>query len=1175
MIAFSSRNKSLAVTLIGFGFLYFVFAWGAVVLARLPGSIANLWVANAIGVAYLVVQPTSRALPILCIAAVADFLANLAWGDSVLLSLAFSPANCLEMAIAAWLIRKTDVQHNFDETPTKFLLFIALASLVPSLIGATVGAWSLSYVGYAPINRIWPVWYAAKTIGSVAMLPIALLAAREDPALLLKRIGVFRLTLYSGLTVVMTIVASLYLPSPFVYVMAVLIGAAVTLPFEGVAFLVCIASLSSAALTSPGYFRAPPNSPDWHVLLFYLSFLLTLIPPLLLAASLNQARLRKQAREQFERSLERSNVKLQTIIDQLPAMIGYWDTGLKNRFSNRSYFEWFGFSADEMRGLSLQDVLDEKSYSQSLPYVYAALAGKASTFERVITNLHGEMRHTLASYVPDMTPAGQIAGFYSFLTDVTPLKSAQQAETNARAQLQSIIDAASEFAIIATDLDGIINVFNSGAERMLGYRCTEMIGLQTPIAFLVAEEVEAYSALLSASYGKAISGYPALVERARLGHAESREWQFVRKNGLRVPVSLVFTATYDRSGIINGFLGVANNISGQRQLQASLITARDASEAASRAKSAFVANMSHEIRTPMNAVLGITRLLAETELSTIQQSYLDMISDAGQSLLSILNDILDFSKIEAGRMELSPTPFLLADLLDSVAAIMLVTAREKQLALDFQIAPDVPPALIGDATRLQQILINLTGNAVKFTASGSVSVSVTTAPQESLLQDDTITLRFCVQDTGIGIDSQQQARLFSAFSQADASITRRFGGSGLGLVICKRLVELMDGRISVASTLGQGSEFCITLPMQLAGEQDTVEARTSPVAPVAPRKAVKRPRLDGVTLLLVEDNALNQMVARMSLEHAGAKVIVVDDGLQALESLRAPAYPFDLVLMDVQMPVMDGFTATRMIRHELGLAIPVLAMTAGVMASEQAQCLAAGMDDFIAKPLDIDQMFNIIMRHLPTVPASSTTHILSPSNNSGIFNIAYLHESNEKNQVAFDLQTALVTSILDHAKLQLIEVRQALANGEYDSTAKLLHTLRSTVGSLGANRFANAALLLETVLRLGQRSNNSARLLAVMEEEFDRTLAAAQIWLDGRPQIGSQHQPISVPVNREILSTLRRMLTAHDLAALELYAEIRASLRTKLDPENMLALDSALERLDFDHALNSLPQEHG
>jgi PAS domain S-box-containing protein len=414
-------------------------------------------------------------------------------------------------------------------------------------------------------------------------------------------------------------------------------------------------------------------------------------------------------------------------------------------------------------------------------------------------------------------------------------------------------------------------------------------------------------------------------------------------------------------GEVLGTYLMAMDITDRKNAELMQAAGEQRAAAASRAKSEFVANMSHEIRTPMNAVLGVAYLLGNTELSAQQKEYVDMIRSSGNVLLGILNDVLDFSKIEAGRMELAPTVFQLGEVLDAVAQVMMPNAEARGIGLAIAADSSVPQSLVGDAMRLQQILINLVGNAVKFTAHGQVALRVARADGGAGAYQygaDAVGLRFVVCDTGIGMDLEQQSRLFEAFNQADASTTRRFGGTGLGLAICRQLAELMGGGIAVTSTPGKGSEFVVTLPFQLA--------RTEPLAPAAPAlEEAGEQRLRGLRLLLVEDHPLNQVVARGMLEYAGASVDVAENGQLAVDRLRGHGGDYDIVLMDVQMPVMDGFAATAAIREELKLELPILAMTAGVMQSEQERCIAAGMNDFIAKPVDVEQMLDIIARHLP------------------------------------------------------------------------------------------------------------------------------------------------------------------------------------------------------------------
>jgi two-component system, sensor histidine kinase and response regulator len=388
--------------------------------------------------------------------------------------------------------------------------------------------------------------------------------------------------------------------------------------------------------------------------------------------------------------------------------------------------------------------------------------------------------------------------------------------------------------------------------------------------------------------------------------------------------------------------------------------ARASAEAqqASAAKARFLAHMSHEIRTPMNAILGMNRLALGTELTPLQRGYLEKVEASSRHLLAIVDDVLDVSKIEAGKVVLESQDLVLERVLDDVTTLAGGACADKGLWLRVEVAADVPATVQGDALRLRQVLVNLVTNAVKFTERGGVTVSVAATPAP----DDRIGLRFAVRDTGIGLDEAQRRRLFQAFAQADPTITRRYGGTGLGLAICKSLVELMEGEIGVESRPGAGSTFWFTARFGPAEAQTTDRPAARAVPRVPPPAAP--PALDaGARILLVEDHRLNQEVAIGLLEELGLRATVVADGQRALDALRAR--PFDLVLMDVQMPVMDGLTATRRLRADPALrALPVIAMTAGALAGDREACLAAGMNDVVTKPIDPDDLRRALARWL-------------------------------------------------------------------------------------------------------------------------------------------------------------------------------------------------------------------
>jgi signal transduction histidine kinase/CheY-like chemotaxis protein len=425
-----------------------------------------------------------------------------------------------------------------------------------------------------------------------------------------------------------------------------------------------------------------------------------------------------------------------------------------------------------------------------------------------------------------------------------------------------------------------------------------------------------------------------------------------------------FLAEYDEEPcVMSWFLDITEMRESERQLR----LARDAAEESARAKGEFLANMSHEIRTPMNAILGMARLVLDTELTAKQRNYLEKAEHSARALLRILNDILDFSKIEAGKLEMESTEFRMAEVLRDVTDMLREGAKAKGLALALSL--DLPASLSvqGDPLRLHQILTNLIGNAIKFTRQGGVYVHAALKERAR----DSATFSFHVRDTGIGLGPAQLERLFSAFSQADASTTRRYGGTGLGLAISKRLVEMMQGEILCASEQGQGAEFSFSAVFALPpAAHDAVREDESkeplPAASRDPRGLVAH--LKGKRLLLAEDNDINQIVARETLEQAGFTVEIAENGREAIEMALAKRY--DLILMDIQMPEMDGLAAAAELRRHPHLRdIPIVAMTAHAMSGDKEKSLAVGMNDHITKPIDPEKVFSVIARWLlPEVP---------------------------------------------------------------------------------------------------------------------------------------------------------------------------------------------------------------
>ncbi|HRY15348.1 MAG: response regulator [Candidatus Competibacteraceae bacterium] len=513
------------------------------------------------------------------------------------------------------------------------------------------------------------------------------------------------------------------------------------------------------------------------------------------------------------------------------------------------------------------------------------------------------------------------------------------------------------------------------------------------------------------------------------------------------------------------------------------LAAQHEADHASRAKSEFLANMSHEIRTPMNAILGLTHLGLEATPEK-QREYLIKINGSAELLLNILNDILDFSKIEAGKVGLEDLDFDLYKVMNRLDSAIGAQAREKHLGFHIQIAPETPRYLRGDPLRLEQVLMNLASNGVKFTERGQVTVSVAPDSEEA---GGNLKLRFSVSDTGIGLTSEQRERLFLAFSQADSSITRKFGGTGLGLAISMRLVQLMGGEIGVDSEYGQGSTFYFSASFDRAKDHvglDLPEASPQPAAAGYDLSRLRQKRV-----LIAEDNALNQQVIRELLERAEMTVVIANNGRDAIEAARRQS--FDAVLMDLQMPVMDGLQAARELRKIAWFAdTPIIALTANVFQADIEQCLAAGMNDHIGKPIKVDELFSKLMHcFVHAIPETADGEQQLFCNQAGW---ADLSPTQRQSIQGLDLTTALdqmggdnvllgkVLNLFRQTEVESVQrIRAALAASDTGLSQRLAHTLKSTAGTVGANRLQAAARMIEETIRNGDAVDET--LLAELE----------------------------------------------------------------------------------------------
>lgn len=1005
----------------------------------------------------------------------------------------------------------------------------------------------------------------------------------------------------------------------------------------------------------------------------------------------------------------------------------------------------FGYSEEATLGEKLLDLLTPTYLlDEGRQLIQRLLDGEnIVNFETQRKRRDGAIIDVSLNYSPLRNEKGQIISFSKIVRDISEQKAARskilelnynlERQVNQRTQelnelnqmLNNVLAAATEVAIIVTDLEGTITVFNSGAERMLGYKADEMVGENTPAILHKLDEVIARSEELSKEYGVPIQGFRVFVHKPELEGAETRQWTYIHKDGHELQVSLAVSAMYTPDGELQGYLGVAlditqteinkreligakdqlsiaadiaelgvwsfdtindtldwndrmfaiydqplslrktglfyqhwverlhpedaqeaeqmlqetlagtrsfkgvfrlllpskevrfiqaaaecekdsngnvtriiginRDITIQQRIENHLREAKHKADEASAAKSSFLANMSHEIRTPMNAVLGMLQLVQKTQLNSRQQDYIVKAESSAKSLLGLLNDILDFSKMESGKLSFDPHPFEFEELMSDLSVLLAANHGDKDVEVLFQLDPNVPRQLITDRLRLQQILTNLASNALKFTTQGHVIVSVVCLGQTR----EQAHLRFAVTDTGIGISEEQQSRIFNGFEQAESSTTRRFGGTGLGLVISKRLVNLMGGELQLSSELGAGSRFWFDIDLAIADPtpyaqltqksltnirvlvvddnplvadilQQTLSALgfntshtnsglaaieavknaqaagapfdvvlmdwrmpdidglsaaqsisnnhqlekppviimvtayerevlanqnaastpysellTKPVTPHQLAKSIwqnvtgkmlalpssdiseeQTTPLQGLHLLVVEDNALNRQIAQELLEAAGATVELADGGLAGVSKVLSGEPGYDLVIMDIQMPDIDGFEATRRIRaHEHFTDLPILAMTANASAADKNACLAAGMNGHLGKPIDMDELVNQILLllkrevakpHIPTANSDPQT----PIDN------AYMILKR------FGNKRDLFARMLNNFRPEIIRLLDSLTlhcdNHDLTGATAALHSLKGVASTMGAKLLAQTAATLEAQCKQAQ-----------------------------------------------------------------------------------------------------------
>jgi PAS domain S-box-containing protein len=721
-----------------------------------------------------------------------------------------------------------------------------------------------------------------------------------------------------------------------------------------------------------------------------------------------------------EEQIKASENRLSSLISNFQSGILLEDETRHIVLTNEKFCAMFGIPASPavLRGLDCSNAAEESKHLFKNPTTFVQrideiLLHKENVLGDVLELVDG--RFYERDYIPIFSNKAY-KGHLWIYSDITERKNYEKNLIKQEEKYRNII-ANMNLGLLEVDLEERILYANQSFCVISGYELSEIVGKKAPEIFIPIDNPH----ITTEKQALREAGKSDIYQIQVLNRAGEQRWWLISG-----------APRYDEAGNHIGSIGIHLDITDQKEVEAELEIARKKAEESSIAKEQFLANMSHEIRTPLNAIIGMARELAKTSLNRQQNTYLKHTYQASQHLLSIVNNILDISKIEAGQLQLESHDFRLSEALKGVEEIVTQMVKEKMLDFQIEFEESIAPALIGDSVRIRQILINLLSNAVKFTEKGTVGIICTCKATTSTTQ----TIQLTVWDTGIGMEGEYLDKLFSKFSQENSAISRKYGGTGLGMAITYELVQLMNGEIYVKSEKGIGTRFEVLLTLPIGNEQNIQKDEFNPT----------KDFLQGKRVLLVEDNELNRLVATQVLAHYRVKITEATNGQEAIDVLKEQT--FDAILMDLQMPVMDGLDASRFIRRVLKLDTPIIALTANAFKTEIEKCMQAGMNDYVTKPFEENILINVLQKALnvhsfaPVVPIETAP---SPTEDAPLYDISKITQLSKGNP---QFIKKMIDLFVEHTPPAIAQIKLAYETQDLPTMRKTAHRIKPSLDNL-------------------------------------------------------------------------------------------------------------------------------